>query len=441
VATLFAQTHNSANKLFQDEDYLGAQLAYAALLKSYPNNPLYLYRYARCAQEQGDFSTALHYFDKAGDRYMLKYFYMGDIYMQLWQAEEAIKAYTTYLNSLKEPNEREAYIQQQINYANKLRRYLRRVEKLQVIDSVEVALDSMLSACALSAEAGNLTLDSNYSVIYTNQRGDRRLQAVTDDSAQVLISAHHLLEDWTSADTLPKNINFTIQQSSPFLLNDGVTLYFAANDTNGLGGLDIYISRYNMTTETYTTPENIGMPYNSPANEYMLLLDEVRSIGYLATDRFAKKGNVHVYSFIIPEQKQYHEISDSLALFARLECFDLVDSIINNSNNTLKITQENTDESEDFCLIINDSIVYHSLADFRDHNAKEMFTKWQKAELQYHTEQEKLAQLREQYATAEQEKKKELTPVILQLENNQSQLINQCESLLQEIRAAEIRVR
>ena len=301
---LLGQTHSSADKLFQGGEYGAAQEAYGALLKRYPTEALYLYRYARCAQELGDDTTAIQYFDKAGDRYKLKYFYLGESYMRLWRVEEAIEAYNAYLSTLKEPNEREPHIAQQIAKAEKLQRYLRRTERIQVIDSVEVAMDSMLMVCTLSAEAGTLKLDSLYSTVYTNQRGDRQVRTAMVDSARVLVASHMLLDQWTQPDTLPENINFTTDQCSPYVLNDGVTLYFAAKDSNGLGGLDIYVSRYNMATENYTNPENLGFPYNSTANEYLFVLDEMRQIGYLATDRFAAEGRVHVYSFAIPQQKR-----------------------------------------------------------------------------------------------------------------------------------------
>ena len=435
---LHSQTHSSADKLFQACNYAEAQKAYTALLKTYPTNALYLYRFARCAQELGDDTTALAYFEKAGDRYMLKYFYIGEICMRMWRMEDAIKAYNTYLQSLKEPNEREAYIQQQIAKAEKTQRYLRRVERLQVIDSVEVAADSMLHVCLLSAESGKLTLDSLGRTIYTNQRGDRQLRTTLHDSTYILVTSHRLLDDWTQPDTLPQNINFTHEQRSPYLLSDGVTLYFAANDSNGLGGLDIYVSRYNMATEQFTTPENIGMPYNSPANEYMMVLDETRQIGYLATDRFAAEGHVHVYSFVIPEQKQYwRDITiDSLVSYARLEQFEVsqVDSTIHIAVEAI----ENTDEIADFCFVINDSIIYHSLNDFRHTIAKEKFQEWQKTEKQHLVEQQQLTNLRTQYAIADEDTKKELTPTILNLERHQSLLVKHCQTLLREIRQIEM---
>jgi tetratricopeptide (TPR) repeat protein len=62
------QTHSSADRLFTDGNYTSAQDQYGKLLRSYPTNALYLYRYARCAQELGDHDTAIEYFQKAGDR-------------------------------------------------------------------------------------------------------------------------------------------------------------------------------------------------------------------------------------------------------------------------------------------------------------------------------------------------------------------------------------
>ena len=437
---LFGQTHSSADKLFQEGEDGAAQEAYGALLKRYPTEALYLYRYARCAQELGDDTTAIQYFDKAGDRYKLKYFYLGESYMRLWRVEEAIEAYNAYLSTLKEPNERELHIAQQIAKAEKLQRYLRRTERIQVIDSVEVAMDSMLEVCRLSAEAGTLRLDSLHSTVYTNQRGDRQMRTAVVDSARVLVTTHLLLDQWTQPDTLPENINFTNEQCSPYVLNDGVTLYYAAKDSNGLGGLDIYVSRYNMATENYTTPENLGFPYNSTANEYLFVLDEMHQIGYLATDRFAAEGRVHVYSFAIPQQKQYWRniATDSLVAYARLERFEKFETDTMPNSSMGAVTEENADEIGDFCFIINDSVVYKKLNDFQNVSAKEKYLAWKKADEQYRNEQEQLATLRLQYASAEETIKKELTPIILQLESNQSQMRMRCQTLLQEIRQIEM---
>ena len=436
----FAQTHASADKLFQEGDYTAAQEQYGKLLKSYPREALYLYRYARCAQELGDFPTAIQYFDKAGDRYMLKYFYLGDIYLQLWHTEQAIEAYNTYLTSLKEPNEREAYIARQIARAEKLQRYLRRVERVAIIDSVLVPLNSQLLTLnsQLSPEAGQLQYDSIAGLKYTNQRGDNRLWSEHLDSAHIILASHRLLDTWTTPDTLPEIINFTPYQISPYLLNDGVTLYFAAQDTNGLGGLDLYVSRYNTATELYTSPENLGFPYNSPANEYMYIVDENQGVGYLATDRFAPQGYVHIYSLAIPEQKQYCRgmAPDSLAAYAQLRAFYKAERLDYAPSEPSELSEPSVSHDA-ISFVINDSVIYTSVDDFRSPEAKTLFIDWEKLLLQADTEMELLSSLRQQYMEADEQTQTTLAPQILRLENTSSQLQERCRSLVQEIRHLE----
>ena len=38
-----------------------------------------------------------------------------------------------------------------------------------------------------------------------------------------------------------------------------------------MGGYDIFVTRYNSDTDNYLNPENVGMPFNSPFNDYMAL--------------------------------------------------------------------------------------------------------------------------------------------------------------------------
>ena len=441
--TLLGQTPSSADTQFKAGKYAEAQKAYKALIKSYPSNPLFSYRYARCAQELGDDSTAIEYFILSGNRYNLKHLYIGDSYLRLWNADAAIESYHRYQE--KEPEERQEYVQQKLAEAEKLQRYLRRVEKIQVIDSVEIAIDHMLDVVKLSAEAGHLSLDSMHSIVYTNQRNDKRIWATHHEDGRILLTSHRLMDHWSNSDTLPTSINFAADQCSPYLLSDGVTLYFAAEDENGIGGLDIYISRYNTTTETYTTPENIGMPYNSPANEYMMVIDEVHQVGYLATDRSSKPGFVHVYSFAIPEQKQYWRNIGNTALveYAKLQKFelhkkDVAESIEYENLEDATETSKDIIGIGDFRFVINDSVVYYTIEDFKMSDAKDKYLEWKAVESQQQVEYEQLMKLRESYANADEMEKKELAPSIIQLEKNQSLLVQRCQVLIQEIRRIEM---
>ncbi len=320
---LAAQSSSEAERLFNAGEYERAEAIYARLEAKSPTNTLYIYRHARCFYEMGRMQEAVELFRRAGSRYALTHFFMGEACMQLWHFEEAEAAYQRYLHTLSAPNERVPHVLAQMNKAAKLQRYMKRVTEVCIVDSTEVLRTDLLSAYHLSAEAGSLTRGDNGTITYTSQRGDRRFTVLTRDTGRVLAYAERLMDTWNEATPLPEMVNRTQEQNYPFSLADGVTLYYAMQDSLGLGGWDIYVSRFNTATNTWTKPENIGFPFNSEANDYLYTEDEKNGVGYFATDRFSDSLHVRVYTFLLPEQKQVlrNLEQDTLVRYARLEAY------------------------------------------------------------------------------------------------------------------------
>lgn len=83
----------------------------------------------------------------------------------------------------------------------------------------------------------------------------------------------------------------------PVLLSDGVRIVFSRQTDEGLGGYDLYFSRMNVDTEQYLRPTLLGLPYSSPANDYLLVYDEVAERTLLVSDRYAPPGLVTIYRY------------------------------------------------------------------------------------------------------------------------------------------------
>lgn len=83
----------------------------------------------------------------------------------------------------------------------------------------------------------------------------------------------------------------------PFLFSDAQHLVFASNREGGLGGYDLYFSRYNMERKSFLDPSLLPIPINSPANDYFFAYDEERGLSFLISDRNAPSGLVHIYVF------------------------------------------------------------------------------------------------------------------------------------------------
>lgn len=295
---LAAQNAAQADALFQAGEYRKANVEYLSLVQRDPRNTLYLYRYARCQYEIGEKQTAAEYFEKAGERYALRNYYLGELYIDLYRPTEALACLDKYAATIDEQHERYPRLMEMMERANTLQRLMTHVEHLQVIDSVDIPENQWLSAYQLSPESGILSRSG-----YMSERGDRRIRV----QEGVLYRQEKLLDTWS--DPEPIRLLQDKELGYPYLLSDGVTLYFAARskvpETTDLGGWDIYMTKYNSATESYLTPVLMPLPINSQADDYMLAIDEVRSRGYFATNRGKSNGHITVYTFVPREVKTY----------------------------------------------------------------------------------------------------------------------------------------
>lgn len=65
-----------------------------------------------------------------------------------------------------------------------------------------------------------------------------------------------------------------------------------------------FVTRYNTNTDTYLVPENVGMPFNSPYNDYMYVIDEYNNLGWFASDRYQPEDKVCIYVFVPNDSKR-----------------------------------------------------------------------------------------------------------------------------------------
>lgn len=188
--------------------------------------------------------------------------------------------------------------------ARTMRNMMERVERIEIIDSLTVDAYDFFRHYRLSAEAGRMGDGADFGiddalVVFSPQCGRELLwTAIPDSTGRCTLMQAGILDDGTVENAVEAAIdNEATAMAYPFLMPDGVTLYYAAESPSGLGGYDIYMTRRTDDGE-YLQPQNVGMPYNSPANDYLLAIDEAAGIGWWATDRNAPEGKVTIYEFV-----------------------------------------------------------------------------------------------------------------------------------------------
>ncbi|WP_191908863.1 OmpA family protein [Larkinella humicola] len=89
-----------------------------------------------------------------------------------------------------------------------------------------------------------------------------------------------------------RDINTPGDEMFPYVAEDG-KLYFASDGHPGLGKLDIFVAT---RSQGIISVENLGVPINSPADDFGLFLVEADK-GYFASNREGGKGDDDIYYF------------------------------------------------------------------------------------------------------------------------------------------------
>lgn len=105
-------------------------------------------------------------------------------------------------------------------------------------------------------------------------------------------------------ENLGPNVNSPKDEASPFIHADNKTLYFSSDGWEGLGGMDIFVSRRENEDAEWGTPVNMGYPINSKDDEDGLILNAEGTLGYFAKKDEMPTGNLKqvLYCFDIPVQ-------------------------------------------------------------------------------------------------------------------------------------------
>ena len=170
-------------------------------------------------------------------------------------------------------------------------------QQVTFVDSMVVDSADFMRHLPISPHIGKLTQNNGLGT-FTNEMGDHRLMTTTDST---IVSTDFFANRWTEA--LPVEGIGSAPAANPFLMPDGITLYYAQKGSNAIGGYDIFVTRYDRERACFLRPENIGMPFASEYDDLFYAIDEFNQIGYFVTNRRQPAGKVCIYTFI-PNEKR-----------------------------------------------------------------------------------------------------------------------------------------
>lgn len=338
--------------------------------------------------------------------------------------------------------------QKALDVCAKAERGLRGVDRVVVIDSVVMGKRDFLSSYMLTDEMGSLKLSRNGERVYYytqlngivigSDREENDSVATPLQMARYYVSNEHLTDRQPLEGLGLDNADLNY----PYLMPDGQMFYFAARSDEGYGNYDLYVTRYDSESKQFYQAENMGYPYNSPANDYMLVINENANIGWFASDRYQPEDSVCIYAFVPNESR--HTIDYENAATSEVNAFASFHSVA-----TLPYTAEEQEmrsrgkerlsalvqkasatRNRDFVFVLNDEKDCYSLNDFSSPEAKQLCQQWVQKQKNMQELTSQLEQMRNVSPGAIQQ--------ILNLERRVGELKQEVHALEKAVRKAEL---
>ncbi|ABG59965.1 OmpA family protein [Cytophaga hutchinsonii] len=117
---------------------------------------------------------------------------------------------------------------------------------------------------------------------------------------------------WGKPINLGPTINTEVDDESPFMDFDGMTLYFSSRAHKGMGGLDIFKTYYDSTKGDWTEPINMGYPINSADDDINFVLSGDGGHGYYASAKDDGVGEKDIYMISMPPREDRTKLIEKM---------------------------------------------------------------------------------------------------------------------------------
>lgn len=444
---LFCQTLDEARELYKIGEYERALPVFEKEYKEKPTDPSVNQWYGTCLFETGkDLKKAEECITfAAGKKVQEAYFYLGKIYTKTYRFDLALKEFDRYARLKKRDKEAMAKLEEAKSYMALLKRATSHPEDIQIIDSLVVNKADFLSVYKISQSSGQLETGKNGVVAYFNEKRSKMYYAKKNSDSNMfsLFSMEKLIDDFGNEKELSSdNFGLSGNLNYPFVMADGVTIYFSAEDKDNLGGYDIYVTRYNLNNDTYLSPERLNTPFNSSFNDYMYVVDEEKGVGWFATDRFQPDGKVCIYTFIPNDKVEILESEDSQFLLDRAKITSIMATrkLGVDYSKQIKLARKDVviekEIKKDFEFVINNKYTYYTFNDFKDRTALEIYRQVVAKKKDLESINNQLNKLRDSYRN---NSSNTMAQEILRLEGQRPKLVDEIKELEIKARNQEIK--
>ena len=171
--------------------------------------------------------------------------------------------------------------------------------------------------------------------------------------------------NWSKAKNLGPKINTPGNEKSPFIHSDSQTLYFSSDGHLGIGGYDIFFSKFR--DSDWTTPINIGYPINTKNNDLGFVVNTQGTKAYFASNKLNGKGGWDIYAidlykearpekvFLVKGQlvdDDGHALADAKLEVKNTRTEEVSEGVVDAETGHYAVAVTAKDENDDFLMVV-----------------------------------------------------------------------------------------
>jgi hypothetical protein len=420
ITILFAQalpaqekpaTAAEALSLYKSENYEEAARMYSTLLERNDRDLTSNYYYGVCLFKLNlKTDEALRRLKFSSTRPVSNdlYYYLGRLYQQIYEMELAIENLERFLKQAKPEDSLTLAAQNALEDSRSGLRLINKSFDVKIIGKDTIQKSDLLQYYHLQKEGGEIMAAGDFfrtgvdpdQVIFKTERGDEVYFSIQEvDETWNIYKIVRLLDTWNEADDLGEPVNTQWDELYPFLLTDGITLYFSSNRPGGMGGFDLYQSFFDPETREFSPPSNLGPPFNSPGDDFLLVPDVLNGNAWFATNRGLPNDQVVVVE-LVWDQTVIKNNTESIHQLRTLASLPLSPDVKSKSSSTLYASRDITRKkvAGEFRFMVNDTLVYTRFDQFHSQEALAAFRTGHKTELKKDSLTNLMALKRKTYA-------------------------------------------
>ncbi len=306
---------SKANELFEKDQYTKAFPLFSQLLSLDRNDHELQYRFGVCLlySDRSDTYAPIKYLNKA-----LNHIETPDIYYHLGFANHvnynfptAISFYKEYQSKVGKKQKKSFDVERKIEMCQNGIGMMRSVKDLFVLSKSEVSRDDFFRSYELQDFSGQMIQKPEEFMTKEDEKQNKtNILFFNSKATEIYYSAyaqeHKKQKDiykrvrteeggWSLPIRLTETINTPYDEDYPVLMPDGITLYFSSKGHNTMGGYDIFKTVYNQVTDSWSQPENINFPFNTPVDDILFVPDTQESTAWFASVRNSVDEKIMVY--------------------------------------------------------------------------------------------------------------------------------------------------